>query len=151
MGNLLTGEIRIQEEKGLIKCTITLCRENEYSKPVSVNNKADKRFMVLADKIIQENLMEPHFSTLIWCKKLGIGRTCLFDRVKQCTGMTPNTYIRYVKMKKSRDLIAESSHTINEIANLLGFCSAAYFCKCFKDHFEMSPVEYRKTLSRINM
>ena len=36
------------------------------------------------------------------------------------------------------------SYSIAEIANLLMFCDAKYFSKCFKKETGMSPLQYRK-------
>ena len=48
-------------------------------------------------------------------------------------------------MKKSLALLRAKEHlTIAEIAYKLGFSNPAYFSKCFKKQFGMTPQEYRK-------
>lgn len=109
------------------------------------DNTMDQRFIMLADKVIEENLGNPDFNTIIWSKELGIGRTFLFKKIKQITGMTPNDYIMRMKMKKSLALMANHTLSITKISNQLGFRNPAYFSKCLKKQFGTSPANFRKT------
>ncbi|MDL2256554.1 AraC family transcriptional regulator, partial [Parabacteroides sp. OttesenSCG-928-K15] len=84
------------------------------------------------------------FGTTFWSKQLGIGRTRLFSRIKDITGMTPNEYILHMKMAKATLLLKETTLTISEIAYQLGFSIPAYFSKCFKKQFGVTPADYRK-------
>lgn len=113
--------------------------------PDSITNMMDQQFIMLADKVIGENLANPNFNTIIWSKELGIGRTLLFKKIKQITGITPNDYIMRMKMKKSLALLANHSLTLTTISWQLGFCNPAYFSRCFKKQFGMSPAKFRKT------
>lgn len=58
--------------------------------------------------------------------------------------MTPNDYILHVKMGKSLSLLNDTMMTIAEITYQLGFSKPAYFSKCFKKQFGLTPAEYRK-------
>jgi len=108
-------------------------------------NTRDQEFMAMANQVIEEHLGNPEFDTSIWSKDLGIGRTRLFSQIKNITGMTPNDYILHVKLNKSVSLLLENLNlTIAEIAYQLGFASPAYFSKCFKKKYGVTPAEYRK-------
>ncbi|MCD8263845.1 MAG: helix-turn-helix domain-containing protein [Tannerellaceae bacterium] len=97
------------------------------------------------NKILEAILDNIHFDTTLWSKELGIGRTCLFNQIKNITGMTPNDYILHIKMNKSRILLTQNANLmIAEIGYLLGFSNLAYFSKCFKKQFGITPQEYRK-------
>jgi len=109
-------------------------------------NMRDKEFLELATNAVEENLTNPDFGTTSWSKMLGIGRTRLFNRIKHITGMTPNDYILYIKMNKSTLLLSDHTLTIAEVAYQLGFSNPAYFSKCFKKQFGVTPVDYRKKL-----
>ncbi len=109
-------------------------------------NTRDKDFLLMAKKIAEENIGNPEFDTSVWSKQLGVGRTRLFSQIKQITGMTPNDYILQMKLNKSLVLLAEHNLTIGEIGYQLGFSSPAYFSKCFKKQYGMTPADYRKKL-----
>lgn len=109
-------------------------------------NTRDRDFLVLAQQIIEKNFNNPDFDTSVWSKELGIGRTRLFSQIKAITGMTPNDYILHMKLNKSLILLSNHTLTIGEIAYQLGFSSPAYFSKCFKKQFGVTPAEYRKKI-----
>ncbi|WP_277467101.1 hybrid sensor histidine kinase/response regulator [Parabacteroides sp. PF5-6] len=110
-------------------------------------NLRDKNFMLRANQVIEENIGNPEFDTTFWSKALGISRTRLFAQVKDITGLTPNDYILHLKMDKGLSLLNETPLTISEIAYQLGFSIPAYFSKCFKKQFGITPAEYRRNQS----
>lgn len=107
-------------------------------------NVRDKNFILRANQVIEENMGNPDFDTTFWSKALGISRTRLFSQIKNITGLTPNDYILHLKMNKGLSLLNESTLTIAEIAYQLGFSIPAYFSKCFKKQFGVTPAEYRR-------
>ncbi|NDV57550.1 hybrid sensor histidine kinase/response regulator transcription factor [Bacteroides sp. 519] len=109
-------------------------------------NKRDREFLALARQVVENNLSNPNFDTSIWSKELGVGRTRLFSQIKNITGMTPNDYLLQMKLNKCLVLLSENGLTIGEIAYQLGFSSPAYFSKCFKNHYGITPADYRKKL-----
>jgi transcriptional regulator GlxA family with amidase domain len=40
-------------------------------------------------------------------------------------------------------LLCTTSHSVNEIADLVGFAYASYFSKCFKDKYGVLPKDYK--------
>lgn len=56
--------------------------------------------------------------------------------VKSITGLTPNKYIRNIRLQIAREAIRTGKYkTVAEIAYLAGFETPAYFSKLFKEHF----------------
>jgi len=113
--------------------------------PEMATNNYDQEFLDRAVHILENNLINPDFDVYMWSKELGIGRTRLFNRVKQVTGMTPNDYILSVKINKAMKLLREREDlTISEIAYQFGFSNPAYFTKCFKRQAGVPPQQYRR-------
>ena len=52
-----------------------------------------------------------------------------------------------LRMKKSLKLLEETGMTVAQIGRLAGYESYRYFTKVFKDHFGVSPTEYRAQLN----
>lgn len=120
-------------------------KEVDADKGEMATNVADLEFLTSANAILEANWEKADFDIGTWGKELGIGRTRLFNKIKVITGLTPNEYILQLKMKKSLVLLSgDDSLTIAEIAYRLGFSNPAYFSKCFKKQFGMTPQEYRK-------
>jgi len=52
--------------------------------------------------------------------------------------------LRKVRLNKAMELLKEQSYTVSEVAFTIGFGSADYFSKCFKNYFGYSPGEVEK-------
>ena len=82
-------------------------------------------------------------STLARLAGLSEGHFC--KAFKAHTHMRPLEYINHLKTERAKDLLSEKRRIpISEIAKRLGYASAAYFSKTFKDKVGLTPEEYRK-------
>ena len=67
---------------------------------------------------------------------LSISERQLFRRIKTITGLTPNKYIRTIRLQIAREAIESGKfRTVAEIAYAAGFDTPAYFSKLFKEHY----------------
>jgi len=64
----------------------------------------------------------------------------LYRKLKAITGKSTAIYIRFIRLKKAKELISETEKTISEIAYEVGFKDLAYFSRCFSELFGVSPV-----------
>ena len=55
-------------------------------------------------------------------------------------------YYNALKIKEAKKLIREGYYNMTQIADLLHFETPQYFCKCFKDHTQMTPSEYKASI-----
>ena len=61
-------------------------------------------------------------------------------------GMPPMEYILNKKVDMAKEMLVDAPEkTIDEIADLVGFCSASYLCKVFKKQTGISPLEYKRS------
>ena len=67
-----------------------------------------------------------------------------YRKVKGLTGISPNEFLRKVRLKNSVSLLLSDSYQVSEVAYMSGFNDVVYFRKCFKDEYGMSPSEYVK-------
>ncbi|MDU1890094.1 MAG: response regulator [Dysgonomonas sp.] len=109
-------------------------------------NSIDQRFLENAVTIVEANLNNTEFDVNVWAKELNIGRSKLFQKIRDITGHTPNEYIIIIKMKKATLLLKENPEmTVAEIAYQVGFSSPGYFSKSFKEYYGMTPIQYRQS------
>lgn len=108
-------------------------------------NPIDKNFLDGVTKVVDQYIDNEDFDISVLCRELGVGRTLLHTKFKALTGMTPNEFILNYRLKKATFMLKNESYLqIAEISDRLGFGSPRYFTRCFKNQFNMTPVEYRK-------
>ena len=66
--------------------------------------------------------------------------TALFKRYRNDTLIN---YLTHVRLKKARQLLSNTSLSIREISERVGFSSQYYFSACYKRHMGVSPSEER--------
>lgn len=65
----------------------------------------------------------------------------LFDKQ---TGMSPIQFLTEIRLKQSRELLRTTSIPIKDIAELIGYQDAFYFCRVFKKQYHLTPTNFRK-------
>ena len=73
-----------------------------------------------------------------------MGRTKLYGKVKELTGMSPNKLFVEERMRLAAQLLDEGELNISEISYRVGIPDATYFNKCFRQYYGVSPSKYRK-------
>lgn len=68
----------------------------------------------------------------------------MFRHIKQATGLTPENYIKRLRLLSARSKIRESDMTITEISLLCGFINSTHFTTLYKKTFGITPSEERK-------
>lgn len=57
----------------------------------------------------------------------------------------PAKYLKRMKLEKSTELLKISDNSISDIANKCGFSDISHFSNSFKEHYNITPTEYRMT------
>lgn len=84
-------------------------------------------------------------SMAFYAKELGVTPTHLTRVVKQATGKTAAELLTERVVYAARLLLGETGHPARNIAQHLGFGSAAYFTRFMQQHTGMTPTRLRKT------
>ncbi|MES2277494.1 MAG: AraC family transcriptional regulator [Bacteroidota bacterium] len=79
-------------------------------------------------------------------EELQIGYSLFRKIFKKYTGMAPGQYLIQLKIQKAKEMLADPSKLIKEIAYDLHIESSLYFCKLFKEKVGVTPVEYRNQI-----
>jgi YesN/AraC family two-component response regulator len=70
---------------------------------------------------------------------VGLNTNYLSSLFKSEVGVDMSRYIREQKLTEAKDLLFQSAYSVTEIAEMLGFCDAAYFSNQYKKMFGLSP------------
>lgn len=104
----------------------------------------DKVFMDDLLAYIEQHINDTELKVDDMAAALSMGRSTFYARLKQIAEMSPNDFLRHVRMKRAEDLVADSQMPFSQIAYAVGFSDPKYFGKCFKKHTGFSPSEYRR-------
>lgn len=74
---------------------------------------------------------------------LGISYSLFRKAFKEYTGYAPAQYVQELKLRKAKELLAETNHSIKEVSYELNFSSYEYFLSFFKKRVGHTPMEYR--------
>lgn len=117
----------------------------ESSSPQPAVGAHDRQLLDQAVAIVERYLTDTAFDVNLFAREIGMSRSLLYVKLKGLTGQTPNDFILSVRMKRSLVYLADPSRSISEIAYDVGFSSPSYFTRCFREHFGMAPIDWRKT------
>ena len=144
--NLYSNDLSLCYLKQLIIQMLRLDNSHFHSKPTThmqqtYENELLNDILLYIDDNIYEKIS---VSTL--CDHFCISTSMLHSLFRKNMNNTAKNYINELKLSKSKELIRNSTHTLSEISEMLGFSSIHYFSKKFKSYFNISPTEYSKSI-----
>ena len=104
-------------------------------------SRRDSEFMQKFYSVLDKHLDNPDISVEDISAELCMSRAHLYRKVKSVTGLSPVEIIRRTRLEKADKLLSETGLNISEIAYRVGFSSASYFSKCYRDYFNRLPTD----------
>ena len=98
--------------------------------------------------IVKKELSNPELSVDSLAGQMGLGRSQFYRKIKALTNYSPVELLRNLRLQQARSLLTTTEKSISEIAYETGFSTPAYFTKCFRDTFGMTPSDLRTQLSQ---
>lgn len=102
-------------------------------------SQMDKVFLNKVINILNEELSNSEFSVDDLCRRLGVSRTVLYNKIKTLTGQPPSDFIKVVRLNKAKEILETHKYMISEVADMVGFSDPKYFSVCYKKQFGISP------------
>ncbi|MCX6578732.1 MAG: hybrid sensor histidine kinase/response regulator transcription factor [Candidatus Aminicenantes bacterium] len=122
---------------------LTLNREMTLQ-PVKISISAiDKKFIKKLQEVIKENISDPDFNIEQLCKKMEMSQPTIYRKIHALSGESPTEFIRSYRLKRGAELLKNNFGTVLEVAFEVGFASAGYFTKCFKEKFHRLPSSFQ--------
>lgn len=143
--NLLDGRKRIKElyvAPGMKDKSRQAPEAKTPSAQSSPNDVESDFYSKFAD-IVAARLSDSSLSVDEIAAKIGLSQSQLTRKIKALTNYTPVEIIRTMRLRRAKTLLNGTEKTVSEIAFEVGFSSLAYFSKCYKDAFGVSPSEIR--------
>ena len=104
----------------------------------------DEELLKRAMSNIEKNMDNCGYDVDAFVSDMAVGRTILYRKINDITGMSIKEFIMDVRLKRAAQLLRESGYTISEISVMTGFVNPKYFSICFRRHYDMTPSEFRK-------
>ena len=110
--------------------------------PETTLSPLDREFISKLRRLIEDNIELEEMDMPFLTDKMCMSHSTLYRKVKSVTGLTPNEFIRKIKLTKAVELMSGGEIPLCDIPFRTGFNSMAYFRRVFKKEFGVSPSEY---------
>ncbi len=124
------------------KRKLEFCRNIEVNPSSITITSVDEQLIQRALECIEKNMDNTEYAVEELSGDLGMTRMNLYRKLQSITGNTPSDFIKSIRLKRAAQLLQGSQLTMVEVADRVGFSSASYFTKCFKDMFGLLPTQY---------
>jgi signal transduction histidine kinase/DNA-binding response OmpR family regulator/ligand-binding sensor domain-containing protein len=118
-----------KEEKTSYDDIVVPQLENEFVKKVTLE--------------IEAHLSDESFSVEQLARSLFMSYSQVQRKLNALIGMSPNHFIRHLRLQKAKELLSTTDETILNISSDCGFSDPSYFAKVFKQEFGVGPQEWR--------
>ncbi|RYY55514.1 MAG: hybrid sensor histidine kinase/response regulator [Chitinophagaceae bacterium] len=103
----------------------------------------EDNFVTRVREAVEKNIDQADFTVEHLCRLVFMSHSQLHRKLDALTGLSPNKFIRLVRLKKSKELLRSASLSISSIAIDCGYNDPGYFARVFKQEFGCTPQEWR--------
>ena len=107
-------------------------------------NNADNAFVLKVKAAIEANLSNADFDVEKLGRTLALSPSQVYRKLLALTGLSPNSFIRFRRLVKAKELLLNSGFSITAVAYDSGFSDPAYFSRIFKQEFGVTPQAWRE-------
>jgi CheY-like chemotaxis protein/anti-sigma regulatory factor (Ser/Thr protein kinase) len=104
----------------------------------------EQQFLEKITRLIEDNIDNPEFAVPFLSARLGMSQPVLYKKVKAVTNLSVNDFIKFIRLQKAAQLLADERLTVQYIAGAVGYTDSKYFSREFKKQFGKTPSEYAR-------
>ena len=104
----------------------------------------DELFLGKLRAIVEANLSNEQFDVEELAREAHLSRSAIHRRLRSLGKTNASHFIREIRLQRAREMLREGSQTASEVAYKSGFCSPAYFSKCYHEYYGYPPGEEKK-------
>lgn len=141
------------EETDFFEQAETFAEMNQYlqKRLISLFEDGESQKSAYAVKKVMDYIWDNYGDSSLSIKTLAdhvyLTSTYLSNVFKKSTGITIGQYLVDVRIDKAKRLMKEPKLKFYEVASMVGYKDANYFAKIFKKKTNMTPSEYKESLS----
>ena len=104
---------------------------------------SEDEFVIKVREMIEANIADFNFTVEQLARELHLSHSQFGRKLYSLTGITPNHFIRSIRLKKAKELLLNPEMSITAVAYDCGFNDPSYFTRVFKKEFGKTPLEWR--------
>ena len=120
----------------MIGLVLSVSKNNSFEKD-NVAEKMEQAKIFMTENIYGE--IDPEQLAA----RLSISYSWFRKAFKDYTGYAPAKYFQELKLRKAKQLLVGSTHSVKEICYMLGYASTEHFSNLFKKNTGLTPIKYR--------
>jgi signal transduction histidine kinase/DNA-binding response OmpR family regulator len=111
--------------------------------PEKAISPADLRWLQEVEAILHREINNAQYNLFDLSDELALSERQLNRRIKRITGLSPNKYIREIKLAHARQMLESGeAGTVAEAAYAVGFDTPHYFTRLYEERFGKRPADY---------
>lgn len=129
--------------RALEQYTLQICTEFMNQRTDSVENRSD-RLVAQVERYVREHFFEPELTVQYVAAQFDLTADHLSRVFKSKRNILLSEWIIRLRLAKAKELLSNSSLTVEEIAGRCGYENFRYFFKLFKSKTGVTPTQYRQ-------
>lgn len=134
ISNILYNKCKLIEH-----CSLSDSQRNALVDTTKYLNDIEKIFIEKTERIINANINNSSFSLDILYREMGMSRSVFYNRIKNLTGLSPNDYMKKMRMERAAELLKNKELSIADVASMVGYDDSKYFATVFGKYFGCPP------------
>lgn len=123
----------------LVLCYTLLARVPQSDLIESWNDRRVIEVVNFIEKHIEQKISNENLAEIA-----GMSQNAFARLFKEQTGMSPQNFLVHKRITKACMLLRYSKHSIEDVAEMSGFCDRYYFTRVFTNLRNISPAAFRK-------
>lgn len=120
--------------------------QEAYMIPKEIShNPLDQKFLQRVIDYIEDYIDDTDLNVESIAEHAMLSQSQTYRKIKALTGQHINEFVRTIRLKKAIKFFDAGEDNVSEVAFKVGFSSPAYFTKCFREQFDMTPTEFLKS------
>lgn len=95
-------------------------------------------------ELVEANIDDFDLKVQILCDELHLSHSQLHRKLTAVCGLSPNRFIRLVRLQRARELLLDREGSITAVAFDTGFQDPDYFSRVFRETYDQTPSEFRR-------
>ena len=104
----------------------------------------EEEFLLKVRETVEANYKNEYYSVEDLAEDMAMSRTQLHRKLVALTAQSASQYVKVYRLDISKSYLESRAGTVADIAFRVGFSSASYFTRCFKDHYGYPPSDLLK-------